>query len=296
MRMMMVAALLPLLAAAPGCKSRRRAAPDARAAGQGQGGGATLPEHGPLSQKIHFEQAKSLLRAGKPAEAVERFRRAIAAHDEGPLRASCYLGLGSALGDLGRHAEAVKAYKRVVELMPDDPEGYRALAIGHEDAGQLERAVEALEQALALDADQLSAYQDLAGLYLRQKKLEQAKKVYLRYEFRRTALIKTLGLAKDPDRRLLAARALGEARDEATAKALGLALTDADRGVRLAVIRALGEQGLQAGAGPLRALLARTADAGEQREIQIALKAIARAPQPGSQPVPTPGAGAGSGS
>jgi len=246
-----------------------------------------VPSSGPLAQKIHFEQAKSLLRAGQPARAIPVFRQAIEADPAGKLVASCYLGLGSAHGDMRQHGRAVDAFQKVIELAPSDPEGYRALAIGLEDATRLREARQALEQAVALDPDQLSAYQDLAGLYLKEKDVEGAKKSYLRYELTRTRLIRTLGLVKDEDRRVRAAEGLGDARDEATAKALGLALTDRSRKVRLAVIRSLGQQRLAEGAGPLRALLKKTKDAEERRLIQLSLQAIGSAPQPSPESAPT---------
>jgi tetratricopeptide (TPR) repeat protein len=267
--------------------------PDKRSPKPGPGvdaskGPPTLPQKGPLAQRMLYEQGKSLLRAGRYQQAVKTFRRAIAADPKGKGAANCYLGLGSALGELRRYKEAVEAYHKVVALRPDDPEAYRALAIGQEDAKMLEEAQQSLEQALALDGDQLSAYQDLARLYLERKEMEGAKRVYLRYELRRTALIKALGLSKSEDRRVEAALALGEARDEATTKALGLALTDRSHRVRMAVIRALGRQGLSQGEGPLRRLLESTKDPDERRAIQISLKAIADTPQPGPQPIPTP--------
>jgi len=189
----------------------------------------------------------------------------------------------------------VAAYEKVVELRPSDPAAWQALAIGQEEAGQLGQARQSLEQSLALDADQLSAYQDLASLCLKEKDLEGAKQAYTRYEFRRTALIKALGLARSEERREAAAAALGQARDEATAKALGLALTDRSRVVRLAVIQALGQQGLVQGEGPLRLLLAKTTDPEERRLCQISLQIIARSPQPAPQPPPSFSGDAGSG-
>lgn len=251
-------------------------------------GPPTLPVKGALAQKMLYEQGKSLLRAGRHQQAVKTFRRAISADPKGKGAANCYLGLGSALGELRRYTEAVEAYHKVVALRPDDPEAYRALAIGQEDAKRLKEARQSLEQALALDGDQLSAYQDLARLHLERREMESAKRVYLRYELRRTALIKALGLSKSEDRRVEAALALGEARDEATVKALGLALTDRSHRVRLAVIRSLGRQGLSQGEGPLRRLLESTKDPHERRAIQISLKAIADTPQPGPQPIPKP--------
>lgn len=248
-----------------------------------------IPEHGPLAQRILYEQGKSLLRAGKPERAAEVFRRAIAADGKSEGLANCYLGLGSALAEAGRKAEAIEAYRKVTDLRPTDPEAHRALAMGLEEGGKLADAARSLERALELDPDQLSAYQDLAGILLRAKDVEAAKKIYLRYELKRTELIKTLGLAKDEAAREDAARALGEARDEATARALGLALGDRSKRVRLAVIRALGQQGLAGGAGPLKELATRSTDADEKRAIEASLKAIASAPQPAPTSAPAPG-------
>jgi Flp pilus assembly protein TadD len=246
-----------------------------------------VPESGPLAQKILYEQAKGLLRTGKLEQAVALFRRSIEAHPRGELLASCYLGLGAALGDLGRLEEAVRAYREVTALSPSDPEAFRALAVGLEEAGKLAQARQALEQALALDADQPAIYQDLASIYLREKDLEAAKQTYLRYELARTRLILRLARGRDEEMRLAAAVALGEARDDATVKALGLALTDPSPQVRLAVIRALGQQGLAAGAGPLRELLARSKDAEQKRAIEASLAAINSAPQPAPASLPS---------
>jgi len=53
-----------------------------------------------------------------------------------------------------------------------------------------------------------------------------------------------LGKAKDPEARAAAASALGGARDAGTARALVLALTDKDAGVRIACAEALGRIGV----------------------------------------------------
>jgi len=272
------------LVALGACPARRRSG-DARPPAPGSATPQAkrppeVPESGPLAQKILYEQAKGLLRSGKPSEAAALFRRSIEARPRGDLLASCYLGLGSALGDLGRHQEAIAAFRKVTEIRPSDPEGFRALAVGLEEAGEIAEARRSLEQSLALDPDQPSAYQDLASLHLRQKDVEGAKRVYLRYELTRTRLILTLGRHQDEEARVAAASALGDARDEATVKALGLALTDRSRRVRLAVIRALGQQGLASGAGPLRELATRSSDAEEKRAIEVSLGAITSAAQP----------------
>jgi Flp pilus assembly protein TadD len=303
---MSVLLLVLLLALAPplaGCPARRltvdarpAAPPPGRTRPRPAAHPSNVPESGPLGQKILYEQAKALLRGGQPERALPLFRRSIAAHSRGELLPSCYLGLGSALADLGRHREAVDAYRKVTELRPSDPDAFRVLAAGLEEAGQLAEARRNLEHSLSLDPDQPSAYQDLASLHLRDKNVEAAKQVYLRYELTRTRLILALGRSPDEQRRVAAAAALGEARDEATVKALGLALTDRSRRVRAAVIRALGQQGLAGGAGPLRELEGRSHDAEERRLIEASLKAISGAPQPppaGAPPAAPRGQGTG---
>ena len=108
----------------------------------------------------------------------------------------------------------METYRRVTTLRPDDPEAYRALAIGQEDAGQIREARQSLERSLALDPGQLSGYQDLAALYLREKDLDGAKKVYLRYELKRTELIRTLGLSSDEEARQRAAPSTQQRREQ----------------------------------------------------------------------------------
>ncbi len=264
----------PTKKAAP--PSTKKAAPD-------------IPSKGPLAQKIYYEQAKGLLRGGRVEESAEAFRRAIAAQEEGKLASNCYLGLGSALGELGQRSAAVAAYRKVVALSPRDPDAYRALAIGLEELGRLDEAAATLRQSLQLDPDQLTAYQDLASLFLRQKDQKNARTVFMAYEQRRATLIKLLGLSRNPEEREAAAALLGQARDESTAKALGLALGDKDARVRMAVIVALGQQGLKAGAGPLKAMLEQTKDAAERKAIQRSLESIAAAVQPAPVPPVPPG-------
>ncbi len=295
--LLLICALVPLT----GCPSSKRqapAVPDTSAVKAPRKKVPDLPRRGPLAQKIRYEQGKSLLRAGKPEAAVKEFKQSIDADPEGEAVANCYLGIGAAMADLGRPGPAVEAYRKVVALRPTDPESFRALAMGLEDQGEVDEAIRTLEQSLALNADQLAAYQDLAALHLRQSDTDGAKQVYLRYELKRTVLIQTLGLSKDVEQREAAAFSLGEARDDATAKALGLALTDRDRRVRLAVVSALGMQALSEGAGPLKRLLTKTSDPDERRQIEVSLKAIKDAPPADIQPplpadsIPAPAPGA----
>ena len=195
--------------------------------------------------------AAALYAAGKAAlgnkmlsEAVDDFTRATTAATDGELRANAWLGLGAAYGELGDHAHAIAAYEQVTVLRPDDADAWRVLAEGLAAAGKRERQASALEHVIAIDPDDLSAYLDLAGLDVAIGKAEQSKDVYLRYEARRRDALLALGKSKEPSVRAQAAEVLGGARDAATARALVLALTDRDPGVRVACARALDRIGV----------------------------------------------------
>ncbi|MCK5796546.1 MAG: HEAT repeat domain-containing protein [Deltaproteobacteria bacterium] len=251
-----------------------------------------LPERGALAQKILYQQAKGLLKAGRQDKAVAVFRRAIAAH-QGGLEANCYLGLGSSLSDMGKKREAVEAFQKVVTLRPKDAMAYQMLAIGLRDIGSNVEAAKALERASVLEPDHLSIYQDLMALDLEAKRTKAAQKVYERYEARRKNLLQRVLEAKEAGLREDAAVALGEARDDETARGLVRALSDRSPAVRMAVIRALGQQGLAVARKPLVALKKTTRSAEERRAIRLSIEAIDHAsPAPTITTMPSPPASA----
>ncbi|MCA9672774.1 MAG: tetratricopeptide repeat protein [Myxococcales bacterium] len=291
-----LAALLVLAAA--GCPSKNKRTGAGSASGSAKKKRIPdIPENGALAQRVLYGQAKSLLLKGKSAEAAAAFRRAIAAHGKGPLLASAWLGLGSALGDMKRYKDAVAAYREVVKLRPADPEGYKALAIGLTDAGDVVHARAALEKALALDPDALATYQDLAGLHLRENDQAGAKAVYARYEKRRKALVALAGdAAKAKRERLSALGRLAGARDERTARWLASALPEAkDDKIKVAMIVALQGQGLKVGIEALDAA-AKGGSAEVKRAALLAMQALSAAPAPSGAGVAMSGTGAGTGS
>jgi tetratricopeptide (TPR) repeat protein len=221
-----------------------------------------------------YAEGKSALAEKKLALAVDYFSRASAAAADAELRANCWLGLGAAYGEQGDHAHSVAAYEQVTVLRPDDADAWRVLAEGLEAAGKRDRQAQALEHVIAIDADDLSAYLELAGLDASLGKMETSKDVYVRYEARRRDALVALGKAKDPAVRSQAADILGGARDAATARALVLALTDKDPAVRVACAQALTRIGLEVDPDvrpALKAMLAKEKDARVRTAVDNAL-------------------------
>jgi Flp pilus assembly protein TadD len=89
-----------------------------------------------------------LLAAGRPTEAVEAFRKAIAAD---PEQHEAYHGLVRALRDAGQLEQSIAAALALTALTPDDPLAHTALSISLQRAGQVPEAEAAAARARVLE-------------------------------------------------------------------------------------------------------------------------------------------------
>jgi tetratricopeptide (TPR) repeat protein len=69
---------------------------------------------------------------------------------------------------------AEEAFKQLVELHPSDPSGYVRMGVFYGAGGRLPDAEKNLRKALELNADQRDAHGVLTGLYIQQKKYDEA--------------------------------------------------------------------------------------------------------------------------
>ncbi|HWE27248.1 MAG TPA: HEAT repeat domain-containing protein [Polyangia bacterium] len=228
----------------------------------------------PLDATALYNKGKAALENRMLSEAVDDFTKATTSATDPDLRANAWLGLGAAYGELGDHTRAVAAYEQVTVLRPDDADAWRVLAEGMAAAGKRDKQAAALEHVIAIEPDDLAAYLDLAGVDVAIGKAEQSKDVYVRYEGRRRDAVVQLGKSKDPAARAAAADALSGARDAGTARALVLALTDKDPGVRIACAEALGRIGVDIDAEvrpAMQAMLKREPDDKVRAAVEAAL-------------------------
>lgn len=89
-----------------------------------------------------------LLTTGRTAEAVETFRKAIAAD---PEQYEAYHGLVRALRDAGQLEQSIAAALALTALTPDDPLAHTALSISLQRAGQVPEAEAAAARARVLE-------------------------------------------------------------------------------------------------------------------------------------------------
>jgi Flp pilus assembly protein TadD len=94
------------------------------------------------------QQGLDLLAAEQPAEAVKRFRAAIA---EDPAHFEAHHGLVRALRDAGRLEQSVAAALALTALTPNDPLAHTALSISLQHAGHIPEAEAAAARARVVE-------------------------------------------------------------------------------------------------------------------------------------------------
>ena len=233
----------------------------------------------PLAPPELYMLAKKHLREGDFDHAILIYDKLIALDVSPDMTANSLLGIGAAYADKGDRKSALGAYERLVALRPRDVEARRILGVAFEDTGALVRAASELEKAADLAPDELTVFHDLGRIYRRQGKEDAAVKAYARYERERARLVRLLGLSKDEKARLHAAERLAAVPDDATGRALTLALDDRSADMRLAIVKALGELRYVPAKGPLRALVEKDDDEDVAEGARRALSAILRAEQ-----------------
>jgi tetratricopeptide (TPR) repeat protein len=122
-------------------------------------------------------EAVALFRAGRVAEACERFQEAA---DQAPGEASrrnlasCHARLGRDAYLANRAAEAVQHYQRALEVSPAERGLWAALAVAQVKAGETGRAQETLQDALRRFPDDAEALYLLAEVQERQGRTREA--------------------------------------------------------------------------------------------------------------------------
>ena len=87
--------------------------------------------------------------------------------------------LGTYLAEMGRPAEAVPILERVTTAEPGS-EGLNALGIAYARAGEGNKALNAFERALAVNARDPYAHENIGTVYLQQNKMDAARAAFLR--------------------------------------------------------------------------------------------------------------------
>lgn len=115
------------------------------------------------------------LEMGKTEWAVHEF--AVAAQSNDGMAVYAWFGLASAHHQEKRHSEAIQAYREVLARDPQNAAALQNLGNVLLDAGQIDQAIRAYQQALQI-SPQSGLYFNLAMAFLRQKEYEKALSNY----------------------------------------------------------------------------------------------------------------------
>jgi tetratricopeptide (TPR) repeat protein len=126
----------------------------------------------PSDPEVHNNLGAAQRRAGRLADAVASFRRAIALNAN---FAEVHNNLGNALNDLGRLDDAVQAFRRALQLKPDFAKALCNLAGVLQDQGKLEEAAACYRQAIASQPTYAEAHTGMAILQRLQSRPGEAE-------------------------------------------------------------------------------------------------------------------------
>jgi tetratricopeptide (TPR) repeat protein len=120
---------------------------------------------------------------GKPADAIEAYRKAIAWQERNPpISEQPYVNLGNLLAEQGHMQEAVAPLEKAVVLAPNNAYCHITLGVFYRKRREFENARRELARATELEPNNAVAHYQLGRLYKDMNELDRAKA-----EFDRTA-------------------------------------------------------------------------------------------------------------
>ena len=110
----------------------------------------------PLAQPSNYDVGFDLMKAGKFLQAIEAFRKAIAAE---PTHAMAYTNMAYSFRRMGQHERAIQLYKKALELQPDLAEAHEYMGEALLTVGKVSEAKSHLAILEGLDADLPRSYE-----------------------------------------------------------------------------------------------------------------------------------------
>lgn len=125
-----------------------------------------------FSKSCEYDQkGVALEEQGKPREAIEQFKLAIATY---PYYSVHYCNYGNALADLKRYSEAIAQYKKAVEISPDFAAAYCNMADAMCKQKDYMGAELACKSAIRVDPGYVPALTNLAEVFISTNRPHQA--------------------------------------------------------------------------------------------------------------------------
>ena len=129
----------------------------------------------PQNARAHNGLGESLVKAGRPEDAIASFETALQLNPHYPLAET---NLGIALAKIHRSAEAIRHFATALQLKPDSAETHYNLAIALLQTNRFEEAIQHLEEASRIKPGYFEAHYILAVALHRAGQLPHAIECY----------------------------------------------------------------------------------------------------------------------
>lgn len=141
----------------------------------------TILELEPSNARAENNLGLILETEGKPTEAMDAYRKAIAWQEQTPpLSEQPYVNLGNLLAEQGRLQEAIAPLEKAATLAPNDAYSHMTLGVAYRKVGEMEKSRRELVRATELDPDNPKAHYQLGRVYKEMKQLDHAKAEFAR--------------------------------------------------------------------------------------------------------------------
>ncbi len=228
-------------------------------------------------QKSLVQAAKDAFAAGNDDAAVLAFERLKETQPMSGLKATAILSLADGSIAAGEPQEAVNMLLEVQAQTPPFQEVEFMLGRAYKATGDKDKAILAFRESLKIQPMMLQAHVEIGGLLAEQGKGEESAQEFLKYE---TQIYKFAKVLEDPranpQDKIAVAEALSFLPDDRAAEGLVSGLDDANRHVRLAVVRALVEVGTKSIVPALQRAEGKALEAGDPEMQQLIRKALTR--------------------
>ena len=155
----------------------------------------------PSDPSLHLALAMALSKDGRPSEAEEHFRAALASAPESPQLMTI---VGRVYAEIGRFDRAIELYRKALERSPKSVPIRLDLAVALETKGDVAAAIEQYRRVLTQSAGSPAAANNLAWLYATQpdeshgnsaESLKLARQACEATEYQRPGYLDTLAAA-----------------------------------------------------------------------------------------------------
>ena len=234
-------------------------------------------------QRVLLAKAKASMLTDDWESAEREFNRVIKTGEMSGPQVTAYIALAQIHRDNDEPDKALELLAKLQEVELAEVQFVVARALT--DSGESTKAMRAYEKTIKLQPDYLQAIVELAGLYAKAGKKDQAEKLFFDYEKKVYGYAKKLeSMDTPPEERLHALEVFTFVDDDRANQAIVRALNDPEPKIRLEAVDLVRDMKLGAAKEKIALMESADPDLKVRMAAKETLKVIATAPKTGAEP------------